>query len=308
MEYLANHLDAFLETFSGWFPAETFFAYSFNIRALLAVVLIGILCGSVGALVVGNRMAFFSDALAHCAFAGVALGLLLFFLTGRADEEFRFWITTNLLLFGILFGVLITFVRERTGLANDTVIGVFFAGAMGMGAIFTRMVAGKRYFNLESFIFGDPLFVQSWEIVMLLGLCLVFGYFLVSRYNQLVLASIHPSLARSRRVQVRALQYAFVILLALLVNLCVQVVGILLINAMLIVPAAAAANVSRNLRQLFWWSIGLSTFGGLAGPWLGWELNMRWNLQVGVSGTIVVLGTLIFAASVPLSRWIKQGG
>src|SRR5215467_12752206 len=102
-----------------------------NVHGLLAVVLVSLVCGSLGSLVVGNRMAFFSDALAHCAFAGVGLGLLISIFTETPDELLRQRITLVMVAFGVGIGILIAFVREQTGLANDTVIGVFYAGAVG---------------------------------------------------------------------------------------------------------------------------------------------------------------------------------
>src|SRR3954452_23665417 len=95
------------------------------VRALIMIVLVGLVCGAVGSLVVGNRMAFFSDALAHCAFAGVALGFLIALMAGVRDEkQFYAWILPIMVLFGVVIGVLIAYVREKTSLANDTVIGV----------------------------------------------------------------------------------------------------------------------------------------------------------------------------------------
>src|SRR5262249_44784698 len=158
-----------------------FFSFDFIVRGLIAVVLVCLICGAVGSLVVGNRMAFFSDALAHCAFAGVALGLLLslFFAAFQAQE----WIIAVMVAFGILVGVAIAYVRETTNLANDTVIGVFFAGAIGFGAMLFKALAARRFVNPDAFLFGDPLLVSKWDTVALLCLALITGGVLTWIYN-----------------------------------------------------------------------------------------------------------------------------
>src|SRR5262249_43525958 len=133
---LSEWLDRGIDAFTRLFPPLTFFSLPWNVRGTLAVLLVSLVCGAVGSLVVGNRMAFFSDALAHCAFAGVALGFLLALGFGAHDPAaFSHWVTPVMVAFGVVVGLSIAYVRERTSLANDTVIGVFFAGAIGLGAV-----------------------------------------------------------------------------------------------------------------------------------------------------------------------------
>lgn len=289
------------------FPDGSFFHYTFNIKATLAILLTCLSCGSVGGLVVGNRMAFFSDALAHCAFAGIAFGLLLFLLLPVGDAQFRDLTMWIMIGFGVIIGLLIAWVRERTNLASDTVIGVFFALAIGLGAVFTQMVAARRQvFNIEVFIFGNPLEVQAHELVYLAVVFVLTMIFLALYYNDLILMSVHPSLALSRNVRVRLLRYLLIALLAVLVNLCLWVVGVLLINGLLIVPAATAANLSRNLRQLFWWTLGLTLGCGLGGQWLSWEIEQRSGLKFGGSGgTIVVLCCALFFFTLALRPYVR---
>jgi zinc transport system permease protein len=127
-------------------------------------------------------------------------------------------------------------------------------------------------------------------------------------YNQLVLTSASASLAHSRRVRVRLCHYLLIVLLALMVNLSLYVVGALLINGMLIVPAAAAANIARNLRQMFWYSMLLATASGLFGYLLSWEVSMRRYPEpgIGTAGAIVVLAVLSFAVSMFFGRWLRE--
>ncbi|MBI1830333.1 MAG: metal ABC transporter permease [Planctomycetes bacterium] len=280
-------------------------------RGLIATLLVCFICGAMGSLVIGNRMAFFSDALAHSAFAGVGLGLLVCLLAGTDDDRIvRERITLIMVAFGIAIGLLIAFVREKTELASDTVIGVFFAGSIGLAAVVTQLGQSRRFFSIEDFIFGNPIFVQSWEVVLLLLLAVGTAIFLCVMYNWLVLASASSSLALSRQVPVRLGRYLFIVLLALMVNLSQQITGTLLINGLLIVPAAAAANVARNLRQMFWLSIGIAVAVGLIGNLLSWEINCRLveaygaRFKIGISGTIIVLAVLAFVATMALGRWV----
>jgi zinc transport system permease protein len=308
---LSQWLDQGIEKFTQLFPPLTFFSFEFNVRATLAVLLVSFACGVVGSLVVGNRMAFFSDALAHCAFAGVALGFLLALAAGvHNPTDFAHWVTPVMVVFGICVGLLIAVVREKTSLANDTVIGVFFAGAIGLGAIFLPFVSRRRYFNPENFLFGDPVTVTSQDLLYLVALVLITGAVLVFMYNDIVFASFNPSLALSRKVRVRFCNFTFIVLLALIVNLCLQTVGALLINAMLVVPAATAANLCRNLRQLFWCTVGLCLFVGAAGLSLSWQISVASSdptnpISFGIGGIMVVLSVLLFFFSMLLSPRLR---
>lgn len=275
-----------------------------------ALILISLICGSVGALVVGNRMAFFSDALAHCSFAGIALGILTAILTGSDEDRLEWLLPLIMIASGVLFGLAIALVKEKTSLTSDTVIGVFFAGAIGLGAI---LFGALRYFTnktAEFYLFGSVNFVTETDLLWLLFLALVTLAVLLTKYNDLVFASFNPSLARSRRIPIRFQNYLFVILLALIVNISIQAVGILLVNAMIIVPAATAINLSRNLRQMVWWTIAVSLSTGLIGIWLSFDLGIPIGSQIyrpGPSGYIVVLNVLCFLASTILCSFSKRG-
>ena len=139
----------FLEHIAHWLGPNW---YGYQVGAILSVLLISTICGMIGALVVGNQMAFFSDAMAHCAFAGISLGVIIAFAMGfTARSEELAWILPLIMAsFGALIGVGIAFVRERTGLASDTVIGVFFAGAIGFGAMILRRFPGGRHASIRS--------------------------------------------------------------------------------------------------------------------------------------------------------------
>lgn len=303
---LGEWIDRASEALAAWinavadiFPSGSWMNHHYNVRALIVIVIVSILCGAVGSLVVGNRMAFFSDALAHCAFAGITLGLIVALIVGGNQDSVL--IPLVMVSFGVLVGIAIAYVRERTGLANDTVIGVFFAFAVGFGGMLFGALQ-SRTLNPESFLFGSPLFVHEKDILMLVALGIVLTIVMGRRYNHFVLASFNPSLARSRQIPLRWCNYLFIILLALIVNLCLRAVGALLINAMLVVPAATAANFGRNLRQMFWGSIFFGLFAGVSGLWISNTASVSIGraeaLEFGAAGTIVVVSVLLFFLSV----------
>lgn len=282
--------------------ADAFDTELFVVKGVIALLLVCTLCGMVGSLVVGNRMAFFADAMAHCAFAGVALGGLgvVFAGAGRDQELTSQVVPLVMVVFGAAVGAAIVYVREQTGLANDTVIGVFFALAIGIGAMLFTVLRQKSTINPENFLFGNLIFIPESALVYLLILVVVVGVLFGWRYNQLVFASFNPSLARTRRVNLHANNYLFIVLLALVVNLSIQAVGALLINALLVVPAAAASNVARNLRQMFWLTVAFCVSSGLTGFFLSTTVAVPIRgqpVKFGPSGTIVVVSVAVFFAT-----------
>jgi zinc transport system permease protein len=294
----AEWMEQFVELLAGASGAPFFV-----VKGVLAMLLVCALCGMVGSMVVGNRMAFFSDAMAHCAFAGVALGYLSAVLAGSPrDNDLISWLVPLVMvLFGTAVGAAIVYVREQTALASDTVIGVFFAFAIGFGAMLFTILRDISTFNAENFLFGNLIFIPEIDLVFLLGLVFIVGGLFAWRYNDLVFASFNPSLARTRRVNLRLNNYLFIILLALVVNLSIKSVGALLINALLVVPAASASNVARNMRQLFWLTVIFCVVGGILGFYLSTTISVKIAsdnaVPFGPSGTIVVVCVAIFFLS-----------
>lgn len=303
----AEWMDSFVRVLADASGAELFV-----VKSVLVLLFVCTLCGMVGSMVVGNRMAFFSDAMAHCAFAGIALGYLAaVFSAARTDnpaadrqatDALASWLVPLVMVsFGSLVGAAMVYVREQTSLASDTVIGVFFAFAIGFGAMLFRILRDISSFNPEAFLFGSLLFTDPVDLVYLFVLVFVVGGLFAWRYNDLVFASFSPSLARTRRVSLRVNNYLFIIILALVVNLSIKAVGALLINALLVVPAAASSNVARNLRQMFWFTVGFCVLSGLLGFYLSTAVAVRVGgsepVKFGPSGTIVVVCVGLFAAT-----------
>jgi zinc transport system permease protein len=294
---------------------------TFDLNPLIAVVLVGLTCGMVGSLVVGSRMAFFSDAMAHTAFAGVALALLGIVLatgvrsTKEADPYLWVipWVMGGI---GATTGIAIAYVRERTGLTNDTVIGVFFALAVGIGAMLLPEIRSRVQIDPDQFLFGSAVVSSGADLFVLFVLFVFTAAAVCWRFNALVFTSFNPSLARSRGINLRLNNYLFIVLLALVVNLSIKAVGVLLINALLVVPAAAAANLSRNLRQVFWLSVAGSVGAGLIGQQLSQHVRLRLGdgtyLEFGPGGTIVVVCVLWFFLTMAVAalrgRAVGSGG
>lgn len=307
-------LDRSLAWLASLAPPGSQFNNLISLRALVALVLVCLACGALGSLVVGGRMAFFSDALAHGSFASVSIGFIMFVTLlaplGVPGEQFWDWVTPVMVIFGMLVGYGIAAVRQHTGLSSDTVIGVFFASSQGLAATLRGVIQSRKLFNLESFLFGDPLQVTAQDVVVLAVQLVIVAVALAFIYNSLLLSGFNTSLALSRRVPARLASYVFVMLLAVVVTLCVRTVGVLLINALLVVPAATASNLARNLRQMFWWTIGLCVFSGVAGQVIAWEIEMRFlatskdlemqKVYVGVSGTVILVCVATFCASLAL--------
>lgn len=271
------------------------------LKSVVAVVLVCSMCGMLGSMVVGNRMAFFSDAMAHCAFAGVALGYLSV-LVGGGDKSMATWVVPLVMVaVGIAVGAGMVYVRDNTGLAHDTVIGVFFALAIGFGAMLYQVLSVRFGFNPESFFFGSLALMPDEDLFFLLVLAALVTPIFAWRYNQLVFDSFNPTLARTRGLSLSLNNYLFIILLALVVNLSLKAVGALLINAMLVVPGAAAANLSRNLRQMFWLTFAFCLGSGLLGFAIRNSIEIRVGggepILFGPSGVIVVTTVCLFFGS-----------
>ncbi len=265
----------------------SFVQYDFMKNALLAVLLIAPLFGLAGTMVINNRMSYYSDALGHSALAGIAVGTLF----GLKDY------LLSMILFAILFGLGIAAVKNKARSSTDTIIGVFSASAVALGiALLSRHGGFARY---NSFLVGDILAIRPNDIKILLlvlaGLLLFWAFF----FNQLLLLSVNPSLARSKGVRVRLIENVFMILVAVLVTVSIKWVGTLLINSLLILPAAAARNLSRSIRQYHLLSLLFSLVSAVGG------LLLSYYLDTAAGATIVLCSAVIFAATY-LGSHIKQ--
>ena len=259
----------------------------FMVRALLAILLIMPLFTCLGTMVVNNGMAFFSDALGHSALTGVGIGMLLG-LSGGTD-----WV---MILFAVAFALLMNRIRYMRLASTDTVIGVFSSCGVAVGLILLSRAGGfARY---QSLLIGDILSItagQLWGLAITLAVVLVLW---VLFFNRLFAVSVHTSLARSKGLPVRLLDHLLVVVLAVVVMLAIRWVGLLLINAMLILPAAAARNFARSIRSYFLLTLCFSLFSGVLG------LVVSYWQAVAAGPTIVLIAAALFFGSIPLSRKI----
>lgn len=255
----------------------SFVQYDFMKNALLAILLIAPLFGLTGTMVVNNRMSYYSDALGHSALAGIALGVLL----GLQD------FLLSMILFSILFGLMLAAVKNRARASTDTVIGVFSSSAVAIGIALLSRQGGFAKYN--SFLVGDILAVRASDILILIVILLLALIFWLIFFNQLLLLSVNTSLARSKGVRVRLVEIAFMMLVAVLVTVSIKWVGTLLINALLILPAAAARNLAVNVRRYQGLSVLFSLIAGLSG------LLLSYYLDTAAGAAIVICSALIFA-------------
>ena len=223
-------------------------------NALLALLVVSPLFGILSTMVVTRHMSFFSDALGHSAFTGVAIGSLC----GLAEP---LW---GAVIFAALLALLFTFVRRRTSLASDTVIGVFSSTAVALG-IFIATVGGGSFTKFNSYLIGDILSVTPGKTVLLalilLGVLLLWGFF----YNKLMLSAVHPALAGSRGINIFWQDALFSVAVAVVVTLSMTWVGLLVINSRLVLPAAAARNLAKNMWQYHLLSLLAAVVAGVAG-------------------------------------------
>ena len=230
------------------------FQWGFMRNALLAVLVISPLFGLLSTMVVTSRMSFFSDALGHSAFTGIAIGTLC----GLADP---LWMAV---LLAAAFALLFTYVRRKSNMASDTVIGVFSSTAVALG-IFIATFGGGSFTQYNSLLIGDILSVEPAKIALLAVILLVVAALWLASFNRLMLSAIHPALADSRGVRVFWQEAVFSIAIAVVVTVSMTWVGLLVINSLLVLPAAAGRNVAKNMRQYHLSSALAALIAGLAG-------------------------------------------
>lgn len=259
--------------------------WDFMKNALLAILIMSPLFGLMSTMIVTGKMSFFSDALGHSAFTGIAIGCIF----GIAAPT---WVAVA---FSIAFSLLFSFVRSRSSQAADTLIGVFSSTAVALG-IFIATLGGGSFTKYNTYLIGDILSVTPAQIGML-GLILVaLVIFWVLFSNRLTLTAIHPQLASSRGIPVGLSQTLFTTAIAVVVTLSISSVGLLILNSLLVLPAASARNVARNLRQYHLFSVLFALVAGIGG------LVISYYLGSSAGAAISLVLALIFAVSFCLRK------
>lgn len=255
--------------------------WRFMQQALLGLLLLAPMASVLGVEVITFRMAFFSDAIGHSAFAGVALGLLCA-VPPRLSMP----------LFGLLVGLCIVAVRRKSNLSADTVIGIAFSAVVAFGLAVVSRAAGVAR-DMQRFLYGDILTITEGEIAFLFLLLLALLVFQILGYNRLLLIALHPVMARAHGVRVAQWQYVFAGLLAVVVMFSVWAVGVLLVTALLIVPAATARNLAHSAGGMFWWAILVGT----SSAFVGLVLSAQEWLATSSGATIILVACGWFAVS-----------
>ena len=242
--------------------------WDFMKNAFLAVLLMAPLFGLLSTMIVTGRMSFFSDALGHSAFTGIAIGCIC----GIAAP---IWVAVG---FSVVFALLFSWVRSRSNQAADTLIGVFSSTAVALG-IFIATLGGGSFTKYNKYLIGDILSVTGAELGMLALVLLGVVIFWVGYSNRMALTAIHPALASSRGVPVGLSQTIFTVAIAVVVTLAISSVGLLILNSLLVLPAAAARNVSKNLRQYHFFAVLFALVAGLGGL----TVSYYWGCSAGAA-------------------------
>ncbi|PSW17633.1 metal ABC transporter permease [Photobacterium sanctipauli] len=253
------------------------FAYGFVVNALLASLLIGPLLGGLGTLVIAKRLAFFSEAVGHAAMTGIAIGILL----GEPTDN----PVVSLFCFAMVFALLLHYVRNRTQVPYDTLVGVFLAVALAGGAALLMYVARQINVHLlENVLFGSILTVKDADIYLLgLSTILILIFFLPT-FNRMLLTCISPDLARVRGYRTTLYDYLFVIMITLITIAAVKIIGAVLVGALLLIPGATARMISHDMGTFVRRAAGISTVSCVLGTLI--PMEMGWAVP---SGAAIIL-------------------
>jgi zinc transport system permease protein len=271
------------------------FTYAFVVNGFLCAFVIGPLLGGVGTMVVAKRMAFFSQAVGNAALTGVALGVII-------GESYTAPYL-SMFSFCLLFGLFLNFTRSRTRMSSDTLIGVFLSISLAIGATALLWVSAKVNTHiLDTVMFGSILTVNDTDMTVLFVTTVLTCATALPLFNNMLLASLNPSLAQVRGVRVKLLEYVFVVLLTVLTVACVKIVGAVLVEALLLIPAAAARNLNRSLTGFVGWSVAFSTVSCVAGVYV----PLRFDLPVPSGGAIILTAAAIFLITLLLRMLLPR--
>jgi len=262
------------------FPIE-FLQWDFMKNALLAILIMTPLFGLVSTMIVTGKMSFFSDALGHSAFTGIAIGCI-------CGISMPIWVAVA---FSVFFALLFSFVRSRSSHTADTLIGVFSSTAVALG-IFIATFGGGSFTKYNTYLIGDILSVTPAEIGMLAIVLVAVIVFWVLFSNRMTLTSIHPQLASSRGISTGAVQTIFTTVIAVIVTLAISWVGLLILNSLLVLPGASARNVAKNTKQYHIYSVLFAMVSGIAGLVISYYLGASAGASICL--VLAVLFTITF--------------
>ena len=271
------------------------FKYGFVINAMICALLIGPILGGIGTMVVTKKMAFFSEAVGHAAMTGIAVGVLL-------GEPFSAPYI-SLFTYCILFGLIINYTKNRTKMASDTLIGVFLAMSIALGGSLLIYVSAKvNSHALESILFGSILTVNDTDIYILVVSAIIIGCVLIPYLNKMLLASFNPSLAIVRGVNVKLIEYIFIVIVTVITIASVKIIGSILVEALLLIPAAAAKNLSKSIKSFVSYSVIFALISCL----LGVYLPIHFDISIPSGGAIIMISSFIFIATTIIKMLFKN--
>ncbi|MCP4325067.1 MAG: metal ABC transporter permease [Psychromonas sp.] len=278
---------------AGWLSDS--FQYAFMVNALLAAIILGPLLGGLGTLVIAKRLAFFSEAVGHAALTGIALGVLL----GEPPNN----PVISLFSFCLVFALLLHFVRNRTNVPYDTLVGVFLALALAVGAAMLMYVARKINIHiLENVMFGSILTVTDMDLLILLCCSLIIILFLIPTFNRILLTCISPDIARVRGYNTHFYDHLFVIMITLVTIASVKIIGAVLVGALLLIPGATARLLTVDMGSFVRLSAVLATVSCV----LGTILPMQLQIPIPSGAAIIIVAALFFLFATTY-RIIRKG-
>lgn len=250
--------------------------FTFMKNAFLAIILIAPLFGLVGTMIVNNKMSFFSDAMGHCALTGIAIGVML-----GVDN-----IAISMLGFAILFSLGISSIIESKISSSDTIIGVFSSMGIALGVVI--LSANGGFAKYSGYLIGDILSITPKEISYLAIVLLIVILVWFISFNKLMIASLNSDMAKSKQINVKFYKNIFTLLIALIVTISLKWIGILIINSLLVLPAASARNIVKNMKSYHLVSVLISLFSGITG------LICSYYIGTSAGATIVLVSSVIF--------------
>lgn len=264
-----------------------YFKYAFVINSLLSALFIGPILGGLGTMVVTKRMAFFSESIGHAALTGIALGVLL----GEPYESPYIMLFT----YCIVFAILINFTRNRTMMSSDTLIGIFLSISIALGGSLIIFVSSKvNSHMLESVLFGSILTVSDRDIAVLFFSTILLILIVIPNFNKMLLSSFNTNIAVVKGVKVKLLEYLFILLITLVTVSSIKIIGASLVEALFLIPAASAKNLSRSIRSFFFYSIIFSLISCIAGI----LLPLYFDITIPSGGSIILVAAVIFFITV----------
>ena len=257
--------------------------WDFMKNALLAVIIMAPLFGLTSTMIVTGKMSFFSDALGHSAFTGIAIGAIF----GVAAPT---WVAV---IFSIAFAILFSVVRSHSNQTADTLIGVFSSTAVALG-IFIATMNGGSFTKYNRYLIGDILSISATEIALLLFVLIGITTLWFFLSNKLILASVHPQLAASRGISVAVAQTLFTVAISVVVTLSISWIGLLILNSLLVLPGAASRNISKNLKQYHLFSVLIALIAGITGLCISYQLGVSAGSAISLVAALLFFISFIF--------------